>query len=250
MRVGSESFRLAVALALLSATAVAGDLSALNPQAGVRFGYLDASCRTVANQAPNRVRVTMVLAQLALEPLDWLTVSLQAGWNMAYATEAVDLASLTPPLRVDRDKFQGVALGLGAAVGPLTSGSFEFLGRLDFVHLNGKRREWPPEPPGEGGGTGVAARWRVITVDGLAVYSGLSGVLPYAGVRLRLLAGRLRGTVREESTSGEQRVDFRQAKALGPLVGVRVDVGDDWEVGVEGSFVSRFGLQATFAYVF
>ena len=218
------------------------------PSLTLSYNLID--CTLGEDKVENRLVFQYGTLGLDVELLDFLTLGVKAGYNLSHFHDPVDLAELPLTLRLDQSKFQGLVFGLLIKSEPLSFRNFAVKINAEGLYVMENSKQWPVELPLVSGTASVKNRFWLLTLDLVLEFQGFSNPSIFVGPRLNLLRGKISGSEAIESLTGEQSLKVAQANLLGPVAGITYELGDNWELTLKASYLSRLAATLEILYFF
>ncbi|MEI6614097.1 MAG: hypothetical protein WCL37_04305 [Chrysiogenales bacterium] len=185
-----------------------------------------------------------------MDIFDYLALEIFAGYHSAFAKNPLDFTAMPLSLRWDRQKFGGLLLGAAIISEPFSLNDFSLKIRGEFTFALEKERTWEIKLPMISGQATGDNAFSLLTLDVTAQYQGFTGVTIFIGPRLNLLHGKFIATENIADLQGQQEFSYRQKNLIGPLAGIAIEIGDNWELNFKASILARTELSLAVFYVF
>ena len=217
---------------------------------GLEFSYDSISIQSGEQKTANTLNFIASRLALKVDISDYLALEVLAGYHSAFAKDPLDFTSLPLSLRWDREKFQGLLLGMALSSEPLNFNDFSLKVRGEFTFTLEKGRTWDIKLPQVSGLATGKNSFNLLTLDVTLQYQGFTGVTVFLGPRLNLLHGKFIAAENIVDLQGQQEITYSQKNLIGPLAGMAIEIGDNWELNIKASFLARTELSLAVFYVF
>jgi hypothetical protein len=217
---------------------------------GLEFSMNSMGILSGTEKTANTFSLLASRMALKMDIFEYLSLEILAGYHFAFAKAPLDFTSLPLSLRWDRQKFQGLLLGAAISSEPFSLNDFSLKIRGEFTFALEKNRTWDIVlSPVSGQATGKNA-FSLLTLDVTVQYQGFTGVTIFLGPRLNLLHGKFTASETIADLQGQQEITFRQKNLIGPLAGMAIEIGDNWELNIKASLLARTELSLAVFYIF
>jgi len=220
----------------------------VNP--GLEFSFTSISSLVGTDKTKNNFNFLASRLVLNIDILDYLSAEVLAGYHYAYALDPIDFTSLPLSLRWDREKFNGLLLGVALSSVPYTLNDFSLKVRGEFIFAMEKEKTWTIELPLVSGLATGDNRFTLLTLDASVQYEGFSGITIFIGPRLNLLSGKFSADESIEELLGQQDFSYRQKNFFGAMAGAAIEIGGNWELQLKASLLARTEFSLAVFYIF
>jgi hypothetical protein len=217
---------------------------------GLEFSYNSIAIQSGEQNTANTLNSLASRLALKMDILEYLSLEVLAGYHSAYAKDPIDFTTMPLSLRWDRQKFNGLLLGLALSSEPFSFGDFSMKVRGEFTFAMEKGKTWDIVLPLTSGQSTGKNAFNLLTLDVTMHYQGVTGVTFFLGPRLNLLHGKFTATETIADLQGQQEITYSQKNFVGPLAGVMIEIGDNWELNFKASFLARTELSLAVFYIF
>jgi len=217
---------------------------------GLEFSYHSIAILCGEQKTANSFNLLSPKLTLQVDISDFITLEVLAGYHFAFAKDPVYFNALPLSLNWDRQKFQGLLLGIALAAEPFAFGDFFMKARGEFVFVLEKDKAWEVTLPLVSGQATGENAFTLITLDVTLHFQGLSGLTFFLGPRLNLLHGKFIAAETVADLQGQQEMSYKQKNLIGPLAGAVLEIGDNWELTFKASMLARTELSLAVVYVF
>jgi len=217
---------------------------------GLEFSWNSISIQSGEQKTANTLNSLASRLAVKMDIFEYLSLEVLAGYHSAYAKDPLDFTALPLSLRWDRQKFNGVLLGLALSSEPFNFGDFSLKVRGELTFAMEKGKTWDIVLPLVSGQSTGKNAFNLLTLDVTMHYQGLSGITFFLGPRLNLLHGKFTAAENIVDLQGQQEITYSQKNLIGPLAGIVIEIADNWELNFKASFLARTELSLAVFYIF
>jgi|GEM_PF-5214271 len=251
-----------IALILLSALSLCGqtaadpappkkeEINVWSSSVGLRFSYNQINTLIGDSESPNRQSLMHAMLTWDFDVSDYLTIGLMGGYALTRMKDPVDFTTLPLSLRINQEQYAGLVFGISLKSDFTSFGDFTARIQGEFLYLLRDSQEWPIELPIETGTAQVSQNGFLATADLILQFDGLSGIMPFAGIRGNVASGQFFASETIEELTGQEKINWKQKSLFGPLAGATFEIGSSVEITLTASLLARFGADLQIRYLF
>lgn len=222
----------------------------INFSAGLQAVYSNTGIIFPEIEEKNSLISMATALEVDMEISDYLTVGIITGFDWNHFRNSLPVVSLPLSLEIDESSSSPMIFGLTLKSDVFSSGDFSFFARAEFIYFKRFQQELEIPLAVVTGSAVTRNSFYQGRVDLILKYHGFEDFVLSLGPQLYLLQGNFFISETIADISGEVELNYRQQSIVGVLGGISIELGLNWEVSLEISFISRFSIGAGIFYAF